>query len=248
MLLPFAKGLEKLAMLTIREDKDETRSEFAKLDDRFLDSPALALEQCKNSADEMAALVHDNITTALEGWTDFQKNSFDRVKETEEKINRYEQELASYLQKIINHGLPERDSDKLNMLLYCVRDFERISDHACNIMELAKKDSGKKVDWPKKTREEMLVYAKQVKGIVDVTVSSFTSGDMAAAGEIEGMEMKIDKIDKRVKKQNMKRMRKEKCLPEVGIFVSELAINFERVADHCENIAISLMGNSEEEL
>ncbi len=248
VLLPFAKGLEKLAMLTIREEEGEKRSEFAKLDDRFLDSPALALEQCKNSADEMAALVLENITTALEGWTDFQKKSFDRVEKTEEKIDRYEEELTAYLQKIINHGLPERDSDELNMLLYCIRDFERISDHACNIMELVKKDSRKKAEWPKKTREEMMVYARQVKKIVDATVSSFISEDMTAAGKIENMEAKIDKIDKRVKKQNMKRMRKEKCQPEVGIFVSELAINFERVADHCENIAISLMGNGEEEL
>lgn len=248
LLLPFARGLEKLAMLSIRKDEEEARSEFAKLDVRFLDTPALALEQCKKSANEMAYLALENITVAIEGMTDYRKEAFQKLKETEEKIDRYEEEVTEYLHKISGHSLLERDSQELNMLLYCIRDFERISDHAGNIMKLAERMAKSRKGWPKKTIEELSEYAEAVHNIVSTTVSAFIKEDTEVACSIEGMEDAIDKMNKRVKKQNMKRMKKVKCSPEVGLFVSELSINFERVADHCENIAISFLENNEVEM
>lgn len=243
LLLPFAKGLEKLAMLSIRAAEDETRSEFAKLDDRFLDSPALALEQCRNSVNEMAFLTLENIEEALNCWKEYRKEYLAKVKEQEAKIDRYEEELTVYLHKLDSRVLPERDSEELNMLLYIIRDMERISDHACNIIELAEKNEKKKLSWPKKMSEEMMVYGREVYKIVEATVSSFAGKDRERAGKVEQMEDRIDKLNKRMKKQNAKRMKKEKYSPEVGLFVSELSINFERVADHCENIAIRFLGN-----
>lgn len=245
LLLPFARGLEKLAMLTVQEGAEESISEFARLDVRFLDTPALALDQCKHSADEMAHLVLENIETALDGILDVKEAQRKKVREIEEKIDRYEEELTEYLHKISNHSLLPQNSDELNMLLYCIRDLERISDHACNIADESAKIAKNKAPWPKKTIAELKHYAKEVHHIVSLTVEAFVKRDWQAARRIEEMEDAIDAINKKVKKQTLKRAKKEKFSPEIGIFMNELSINFERVADHCENIAISILGEAD---
>lgn len=243
VLLPFARGLEKLAVVSVREKEEEKITEFARLDVRFLDTPALALEQCRRSADEMAYLTLENITSAMEAIWKYSKERRHKVDETEEKIDRYEEEIGEYLRQIANRNVLTQNDEEWNRLIYCIRDFERMGDHACNIMDEAAKIAKSKAVWPKKVREEMTVYGREVHEIVRCTVTAFVERDPVAAQAIEGMEDQIDKINKKVKKQNLKRVKKEKCLPEVGIFINELSINFERIADHCENIAISVLGD-----
>lgn len=247
LLLPFAKGLEKLAMLSIKEGDDEKITEFARLDVRFLDTPALALEQCRRSANEMAYLTLENMTTAMESITEFSQEKKEKVEETEAKIDRYEEEIGEYLRQIANRNVIAQDNVEWNLLVYCIRDFERISDHACNIVEEAAKIAKSKAEWPRKIRDEMTTYSAEVHNIVSNTVSAFIKEDIQMALSVEQMETHIDQINKRVKKHNLKRAKKEKCSPEVGIFINELSINFERVADHCENIALSLLGEQETE-
>lgn len=247
LLFPFANMLEKLATLTIREDEEETTSEFARLDSRFLDSPALALEQCERSANEMAYLTLENVTLALEGIHDYSEEKRNQVIEMEEKIDRYEEEIGEYLRQIANRNVIVEEYAKWNLLVYCIRDLERISDHTINIMSEAAKISKSKAVWPKKLREEMNFYAEQVHDIVSTTVSAFIKGDGTLANVIEEKETQIDSINKRIKKQNLKRVKKEKTSPEIGIYVNELAINYERMADHCENIAMSLVSEQENE-
>lgn len=253
ILLPFSKGLEKLSLLTVREDESEREEQkekrmFANLDVRFLDTPALALEQCKRSADEMAELTKKNMSLAMKSVGDYREKDHMKLEKTEKLIDQYEEQITEYLRKISAHILLEQDSQRVSLLLYCIRDFERIADHACNIMNQAKKISKSRAEWPKKTVEEMVGYMDQVQQILEVTVSFFVSGDLAAARQIEGMEDQIDRINKEVKKQNMKRIKKEKCAPEIGIFINELSINFERVADHCENVAMFFLENGDTEL
>lgn len=245
VLLPFARGLEKLAVVSVRDKDEEKITEFARLDKRFLDTPALALEQCRRSANEMAYLTLENITAAMEGIRKYSKEKRDKVDETEAKINRYEEEIGDYLRQIANRNVLSQNDDEWNRLIYCIRDFERMGDHACNIMDEAAKIAKSKAVWSKKVREEMTVYGREVHEIVRCTVTAFAEGDRTTAQSIEGMEDHIDKINKKVKKQNLKRAKKEKCSPEVGIFINELSINFERIADHCENIAFSLLGDTE---
>lgn len=243
LLLPFAKGLEKLALLSVRQEDEETRDEFAKLDVRFLDTPALALEQCKKTANDMAYLTLENIGMVLGNLTDYDKEMPKKLKGAEERIDRYEEKMTDYLRRLSVRNLLEKDNQELNMLLYCIRDFERISDHACNIMKLEEKMAKSKKGWPKKTLAELSDYAREVHDIVRVTVSVFTRQDAQSARHVEEMEERIDKANKKIKKQNMKRLKKEKYSPEAGLFISELSINLERIADHCENIAISFLDN-----
>ena len=228
-------------------DEEETTSEFARLDSRFLDSPALALEQCERSANEMAYLTLENVTLALEGIHDYSEEKRNQVIEMEEKIDRYEEEIGEYLRQIANRNVIVEEYAKWNLLVYCIRDLERISDHTINIMSEAAKISKSKAVWPKKLREEMNFYAEQVHDIVSTTVSAFIKDDGTLANVIEEKETQIDDINKRIKKQNLKRVKKEKTSPEIGIYVNELAINYERMADHCENIAMSLVSEQENE-
>ena len=245
ILLPFARGLEKLAMLTLREDETETTDELANLDVRFLDTPALALEQCRRSASGMAQLTEKNITASLQALRKYHQEDIDHVRSREERIDRYENKLTEYLHSIAGRNLLEGDTQKLNDLLYCIRDFERIGDHACNIAEQAERIHKKKIELPKKTSEELAYYIKEVQKIVHTTVTFFINGDIGVARNIEQMEDVIDDMNKQMKKRNMKRMKKEKYSPEAGIFVNDLSTNFERIADHCENIAICFLGDGD---
>ena len=249
VLLPFGSKIAKLAKLSVRDDQTEDVEDvFAKLDVRFLETPALALEQCKRLVNEMAFLALENMTEAISSIGKFKPEMMEKVEKTEEKVDRYEEALTDYLRKLGGRTLLEEDADQVNMLLYCVRDFERISDHACNIAEEAAKMAKNDISWPKKTEAEISEYAAEVHNIVSTTVSSFIKEDMEVARTIEALEDNIDKINKKIKKQNMKRIKKEKCTPEAGIIVTELATNFERVSDHCENIAISFLGESVSEM
>ena len=247
ILLPFARGLEKLAMLTVREDKDEKKKneEFANLDERFLETPSLALEQCKVSVDRMAVYTRDNILRALATLGNYSKEEYAKIEQVEQLIDRYEENVTEYLHKIMTHSLLEKDGEEANKLLYCIRDFERISDHACNIVEQAEKIEKAGEVWPEKTVEQLQEYAGEVGKIVTMTAEVFVEENPERIHEIEEKEDHIDEVNKKIKKQNMKRMKKEKCAPAIGIFINELSINFERVADHCENIAISLGESSE---
>ncbi len=247
LLLPFARGLEKLAMLTIREDETETTDELANLDVRFLDTPALALEQCRRSASGMARLTEKNITASLQALGEYHQEDIDHVRSREERIDRYEDKLTEYLHSIAGKNLLEEDTQKLNDLLYCIRDFERIGDHACNIADQAERMHKKNIELPKKTSEELAYYIGEVQRIVHTTVTFFINEDTGAAREIEQLEDTIDDMNKQVKKRNMKRMKKEKYSPEAGIFVNDLSTNFERIADHCENIAICFLGDGDGE-
>lgn len=245
LLLPFARGLEKLALLTIREDETETTDELANLDVRFLDTPALALEQCRRSASGMALLTEENIMASLQALREYRQEDVEHVKAREKRIDRYEDKLTEYLHSIAGRSLLEEDTQKLNNLLYCIRDFERIGDHACNIVEQAEKMHSKKIELPKKTAEELGYYISEVNRIVHTTVAFFVNEDAGAVRDVEQMEELIDDMNKQMKKRNMKRMKKEKYSPEAGIFVNDLSTNFERIADHCENIAICFSGEGE---
>lgn len=244
-LLPFARGLEKLALLTIREDAEEVQNEFANLEVRFLDSPALALEQCKRTANEMARLTMKNIKEALDDIEGFTRKNAGKVEKREKKIDRYEEALTDYLHQIGTQNLSDPDYQQMNMLLYCIRDMERISDHACNISEQAARMLKSQAVWPKKAKEDLKEYCFHVNQIVHVTMSSFIEEDVMAARNVEGMEDLIDTMDKQVKKHTVKRLKKEKYAPEIGLMINELSINFERVADHCENIAISFLDSAD---
>ena len=253
IIFPVSWILEKLAYLTISETEEErekeaekSRKEIQLLDTRFLSTPGFALEQCKNVAVDMADYSREALFLAIQMLDKFDKASADRVVELENIVDHYEDEIGAYLVKLSSRHLTEKDSQHLSVLLHSIGDFERISDHAINIMEAAKEMHAKELDFSRKAREELGIYTGAIKDIINTSVLVFQEEDLKLAAMIEPMEEVIDYLSVEVKKRHMKRLRKGKCTIEMGFILSDIVTNYERVSDHCSNIALSLLQLNEE--
>ena len=246
ILLPFAKGLEKLACLTIRDKKEDVAvsaedKEFMILEPRFLEKPAFAVEQSRNAARKMAEESHNALFTALKLVDKYSEDDVERVQNMEAKVDRYEDELGTYLVKLSHKDISEADSHSLSIMLHCIGDFERISDHAVNVVECVQQMQKEDAKFSKKAEEEMNIYSKAVRDILERTTGAFINTDIPLARSVEPLEEVIDGLNKTVKKHHMKRLRKGKCTIGLGLVLSDLAMNYERVADHCSNIAVYMM-------
>lgn len=244
ILLPFSKGLEKLSCLTIREKVEDTvvvAPEFQALDIRFLDTPAIAVARCKEVAIKMAELSRNALFQAMDLLKNYDDDKAEQVCNMETVVDQYEDELGKYLVKLSSKNLTEKDSHTISMLLHCIGDFERISDHAVNICDSAKEMYTKEQEFSKKAQEEISVFSGLIREIVDTSVRVFETEDLQLAKEVEPMEEVVDGLNDEIKKRHIKRLRKGKCTIELGFALSDITTNYERVADHCSNIAISLI-------
>ncbi|NCB92610.1 MAG: Na/Pi cotransporter family protein [Clostridia bacterium] len=243
LLLPFSKVLEKLACLTVRdgeEEKDESAAEqeIQLLDARFLDKPAFAMEQSVHVAVQMAEESRKTLYTALDLLSDFSEEKAKEVSRLESVVDRYEDELGSYLVKLSRQNLSSHDSHTLSIVLHCIGDFERISDHAINIMESAVEMNKKQLTFTKKAQGELQIFISAVKDIVENAYKVFSDQDLKRAQMIEPLEEVIDELNQELKKRHIRRLRNGKCTIEMGFILSDITTSLERVADHCSNIAV----------
>lgn len=252
LMYPFTWVLEKLVYLTLPETEAETQAisavkkEIQILDPRFLNTPRVALEQCKNAAVDMANYARDALFTAIRMLDRFDKKEAGKVIELEELVDHYEDELGSYLIKLSSKHLTAKDSQELSVLLHCIGDFERISDHAINIMESAKEMYEKEMSFSRKAEEELAIFTGAVKDIINTSIQVFCEEDLKLACTVEPMEEVIDYLNSEIKKRHIKRLRKGKCTIEMGFVLSDITTNYERVSDHCSNIALCLLQLNEE--
>lgn len=243
VLLPFAKGLEKLAYLTIKEDEVEplTEGEISLLDPRFLDTPGFAVEQCRRVAIDMAVTSKKAMFEAMDLISNYSEEKEQKVRRLEEKIDRYEDELGSYIVKLSQKPLGEKESHVLSILLHSLSDFERISDHAVSIGYATREMKEKGISFSKKATAELKVYTEAVKEILDTTVTVFNKEDIELAANVEPMEEVIDFLQGELKQRHVKRLRKGNCTIEMGFVLTEICTSLERVADHCSNIAVCIL-------
>jgi len=247
MLLPFSDKLEKLACLTIRDDVEEPKEEseadkdFKLLDLRFLDTPGLAVEHCRRVAENMAKFTKEAIYIAMEIITEYDAKKAERVIALENEIDRYEDKLGTYMVKLSQQQLSETDSHKLSVILHCLSDFERISDHAVNPVESSKEMDEKDQHFSKKAKEELAIFTQAVKDIVAVSFEVFEKEDITKAAFVEPLEEVIDDLQAEVKKRHVKRLQKGKCTIEMGFVLSDVVTSYERISDHCSNIAVCLL-------
>ena len=244
VLLPFIHGLEKLAYLTIPESEEEKSAKedvFAVLDERFLSRPSFAIEQCKTLVNQMAEITRESFLEAMECVNTRSADQIADVIAKENRVDIYEDKISAYLTKLNSGDISYSDSLRVTSLLHCLTDFERISDHAVNVVECVEQMEKDQAMFSKKAQEEMATYSAALKDILNRTTASFVDGDLALARSVEPLEEVIDGLNKTVKKHHMKRLRKGKCTIELGLVLSDLAMNYERVSDHCSNIAVYLM-------
>ena len=246
ILLPFADILEKLSLILIKPDEEEERQAqenelFAKMDERFLSTPSFALEQAYSYAIKMAELTEEALNLAADNLFAYDKQIAKEVERIENLVDRYDDEISSYLVKLSSRNLSEPDSRKLTMLLHSVGDLERVSDHAINLVDCAKEMDKKEQHFSEKATEELQVFSQAVRDIVSASVTVLKTEDEEAAKAIEPFEEAIDILQKEMKKRHMKRLKKGKCTPELGFILSDITNNYERIADHCSNLAINMM-------
>ena len=251
VLLPFSAWLEKLACLTIREEEkaaaDDREETLQILDARFLATPGLALEQCRAAAADMADCAREAIFLAMSLISGYNEEKAQRVEMLEKKVDDYEDELGSYLVKLSGGDLSAKENRILSLLLHNIGDLERISDHALNIKEAAAELAEKQLCFSNKASEELKVFSQAVRDIVDLSWKALEEEDLEIAGKVEPLEEAIDSLNAAIKKRHIKRLRKGKCTIEMGFILSDITTNYERVADHCSNLAVSLFEVAEEE-
>lgn len=246
VLLPFGKGLEKLATLTIRE-KEEPVEEIAELvplkhlDARFLEQPAFAVTQSMDVMNQMAGYSAEALYDSLELMKNYSDEKWQRVEALEDIVDKYEDELGTYLAKVSGKELAEEDSKRVSNGLHCIGDLERISDHALAIAEIYAKMHKEEMVFSDKAMAELNLYSNAVYEIMSMTCKALNEDDMKIAKRIEPLEEVINGLNVTIKKQHIKRLQKGKCTIELGIALENLLNNYERVADHCSNVAASLL-------
>ncbi len=241
LFLPFTKQLEKLACLTIRDKPGDTNAEMPMLDERLLKTPSVAIEQCRNVCIKMAALTQYTLKEALEVVTEYDPKKCAEVNDNENAIDIYEDKIGSYILKISSKDLSENDSKVVSSMLHTIGDLERISDHAVNIVEAAEEMHTKKIKFSEQALRELPVIINAVREILDMSINSFVRYDVRLAKCVEPLEDVIDQLRSDLKSRHIDRLRSGKCTIELGFILQDLLTNFERVSDHCSNIAVYLI-------
>ena len=243
ILLPFTKGLEKLAYLTLPLTEAETASaakedRFKLLDDRYLDTPAFALENVRRLANELADMAGNSVRISLELIGHYSDRDYEELESLENAADQYEDRLSSYLAKLNGHNITYRDSRQISLLQHSIMDFERISDLAINIGNSARQIHSHQMTLTKRCQEELETYGQALNDITERTRQSFIHKDQETALTIEPLEEVIDELNKIIHKHHVKRLRNGKYSIELGMLLSDITAYMERISDHCSNIAI----------
>lgn len=241
LFLPFTKQLEKLACLTVRDKPGEKKQDAPMLDERLLKTPSVAIEQCRNVSVRMAELTLETLKTSLDIVMEYDQKKCTEVIENENSIDLYEDKIGSYILKISSKDLSETDSKVVSMMLHTIGDLERISDHAVNIVEAAEEMHKKKIKFSDQAVKELKIMIKAVNEILDMSIKSFMTADVSLAKCVEPLEDVIDQLRNELKSRHIERLRSGKCTIELGFILQDLLTNFERVSDHCSNIAVYLI-------
>ena len=246
MLLPFSRQLEKLARRMIRtEDKAE---QFAFLDPLLLRTPSVAISECTAMTNRMGELAHRNILLAIQQFSDYSEEREAEITQNEDKLDIYEDRLGNYLVQISQHGVSMDDIHTVSRLLHAIGDFERVGDHALNLQESSQELHEKELRFSDDAKAELDVLISALEEIMDEAFGSFASGDLARARSVEPLEETIDQLIEEIRMRHIHRLQTGDCTIQLGFILSDLLTNLERVSDHCSNIAISVIEESDSDM
>ena len=239
ILLPFSRQLEQLARRVVRSET--TGEQFAFLDPLLLRTPGVAINESAAMTNRMGALAQENLLLALEQLAGWSGEREARIIENEDKLDIYEDRISNYLVEVSQHGVSMDDIRTVSRLLHAVGDFERIGDHALNIQDSARELHDKALAFSGNAEEELAVLIGALRDILDSAVHCFQEDDPAAAGEVEPLEEAIDQLIEAVRDRHIRRLQSGRCTIQMGFVLNDLLTNFERVSDHCSNIAVSVI-------
>ena len=241
ILLPFIDVIEKVVDLLDKPVQAETTDETIRLEERFIQHPALAIEQSRITINSMAAEAQENLAEAVRLLHHYSDEGYRTVVEMEQVVDRYEDRLGSYLVKLTGQELSSKQNEDASKFLHTISDFERISDHALNIAQTAKEMREKSIVFSDDALRELAVLESALAEIVHITVNAFIRNDLSLASRVEPLEELIDDLCDELKLHHVDRLQKGHCTLLNGFLFNDLLTNYERVADHCSNIAVAMI-------
>ncbi len=238
LLLPFTKQLERLAYLVIKEDAEE-KPKYTFVDPLLLATPSVAIAECGAKTVEMAKLAESTLLEALRLLENYDDKIAEKVRKSEDKLDLYEDRLGTMLVKISSKSLSQSDSRSISKQLHTIGDFERIGDHALNLLGTAKEIHEKSITFSGSAQKEIDTLLSALKEILRITIQAFSENDLHLASKVEPLEQVIDLLITEIKSNHIDRLQKGDCTIEFGFVLSDLLTNCERVSDHCSNIAVA---------
>lgn len=239
ILIPFRKYVIKLCEFTVKSSDDKTHTVF--LDERIFNNTALAVSECHRLTDEMAELARDTLLKSIELINNYTPEKAEVIRENENLIDKYEDKLGTYLVRLSNNEMNESTSHQIARMLHSIGDFERIGDHALNICKTADEIHTKNIAFSKQAAGEIATVTAAVTEILNLSIDSFINDDPVAAAHVEPLEQVVDKLKKELKERHITRLQNGECTIELGFVFTDLLTNYERVSDHCSNIAVYTM-------
>ena len=239
LLLPFSRQLERLARRIISDEPNA--EEFAFLDPLLLRTPSVAISECTAITNRMGALARENLLLSIQQLSDFTEIRESQIVENEDKRDVYEDRLGSYLVQISQHGVSMDDIRTVSRLLHAIGDFERIGDHALNLLDSAREIRDRNLRFSSPAKEELQVLISALEDILESALNCFTAADAAGAQLIEPLEETIDRLIEEIRARHIARLQTGACTIQLGFVLNDLLANFERVGDHCSNIAVSVI-------
>ena len=240
ILLPFNKQLEKLACLIVRDDNSKDEKDIL-LDERFINTPAIAVQRATEVTAIMAGISCKALRKSLALFENFDPKEAEKVRNLEDKADNYEDALGSYLVKLSASDVNEADSKQITKLLHIIGDFERISDHAVNIVESAEEMQDKKIEFSPEAQAELAVLRGAINEIIGIAEEAFVNNNLDLAINIEPLEEVVDDLRDKIKLNHIIRLQKSECTIEHGFILADLLNNFERVSDHCSNVGCCMI-------
>ncbi|MDO4547375.1 MAG: Na/Pi cotransporter family protein [Clostridia bacterium] len=245
MLLPFAGQLERLVIRMIPEKKDDSYEVM--IDERLLATPTFALNRCRELMAEMSSLAHNSVVDAIGLMENYDSSVADNVEKMEDAADEYEDKLGSFALKLNHLSLSASEGRDVTKILHGIGDFERISDHAVNLMETAREIHDKGIVFTDEAKEELKVLYLAVRDILDMAADAYNRDDIALARRVEPLEEVVDELIDELKLRHVHRLLAGTCTVETGFVFGDLLTNLERVADHCSNLAVCVIELSEGE-
>lgn len=240
LLFPFLDILEALVCLIIPEKNNKSRDEIS-LNDRFIRHPSLAIEQSRLAISRMAEEAHQAVLESMHLVGRYSDKEFEEISELEDSGDHYEDELGSFLMKLSGQDLTERQERESTIFLHTLSDFERLSDHAKNIAGSAKEIHDKQISFSEEAHHELSVITAAVREILDITMKAFSGENIELAMRVEPLEEVIDDISDEMKLNHIERLQQGRCSINQGFVFNDLITDYERISDHCSNIAVALI-------
>ena len=238
-LLPFVKQLEKLVNLIVPDSKHSEK--YTLVDERLLLTPSFAVAECNNVTRKMASTAHEIILLSMSLFKKFSESQAEVVSEKESELDKYEDKLGTYLVKLSSKELSDKDSKQVFKMLHSIGDFERLGDHAVNLSNAAKEMYERQIDFSDMAKKELEVLTAAIREILDITMQSFMNDDIELAAKVEPLEQVIDRMITEIKANHIIRLQNGFCTIQMGFVLSDILTNYERISDHCSNIAVTLI-------